>query len=274
MVHFDFKWVYELIIIIYGLSIMGYFIDFIQQNQKVNRLSFWFLSTVWLLQTFFLFSRMLSDDRFPILTIYDGLYFYAWILITFSLIINRLFRVDFFVFFTNVLGFFLMVMYIFSRAQNAVDVNEIDFVSEMLITHITLAIVSYSFFTFSFIFSCMYLLQYKMLKEKKWSIRLKRLGNLNQLENFSFLSVLLGVPMLLIAVILGVIWGYTSNEPFYWYDVKTLGSFFVIIVYGILLFFRVAKGMQGKKLAYFNVYAFLFLLVNYFLFSTLSNFHF
>ncbi len=274
MLDVDFKWIYELIILIYAVAIIGYFIDFIQQNRKVNRLAFWSLSMVWILQTVFLFRNLLGEEDFPIQTIYDGLYFYAWILITFSLIINRIFRVDFFVFFTNVVGFFIMVLHIFTKIQQSPTVNEIDFASEMLITHITLALLSYGIFTLSFIFSIMYILQYRLLKQKKWNSRLKRLGDLNQLERFSFFAILMGLPILLIAILLGVIWGYTSNEVFFWYDIKTIGSFAVLIVYGVFLFIRVGRGIQGKKIATLNIYAFLFLLVNYFLFSTLSNFHF
>ena len=53
----------------------------------------------------FLFFYMIKTGRFPVLTIFEGLYFYAWVLVTFSLVINRLLRVDFIVFFTNVIGF-------------------------------------------------------------------------------------------------------------------------------------------------------------------------
>lgn len=120
----------------------------------------------------------------------------------------------------------------------------------------------------------MYLLQYWLLKKKKWNTQLKRLGNLDQLDYFSFLSVLIGVPILMIAIILGVLWAYISGEAFYWYDVKTIGSFIVLGVYIGYLVFRVVKGFKGKQNAILNVNAFLFLLVNYFLFSTLSNFHF
>lgn len=91
---------------------------------------------------------------------------------------------------------------------------------------------------------------------------------------FFFLSVLIGVPILMIAIILGVLWAYISGEAFYWYDVKTIGSFIVLGVYIGYLVFRVVKGFKGKQNAILNVNAFLFLLVNYFLFSTLSNFHF
>ncbi|GGD03350.1 cytochrome c biogenesis protein [Pontibacillus salipaludis] len=271
---FDLKWLYELIIVIYCLSLIGYFIDFIQNNRKANRAAFWLLSMVWVLQTFFLLGQTLLESHFPIVTIYDGLYFYAWILVTFSLILNRLFRIDFFIFFTNVLGFFMMMLHIFTRAQYDATEKAMRLVSELLATHITLAIISYGFFTFSCIFSFMYLFQYRLLKEKKWNKRLLRLGDLGKLDTFSYVAVILGVPLLLIAIILGLVWGYTSGDEFYWYDSKTLGSFVVLLIYLIYLFLRVVKGYQGRTMAFYNTGAFLFLLVNFFLFSSLSNFHF
>lgn len=274
MFSLDYKWIYELIIFVYAISLIGYFIDFVQQNRRANRMAFWFLSMVWILQTIFLFGKMLSSEQYFFLTIYDGLYFYAWILITFSLMINRLFRVDFFVFFTNVLGFFIMSLHISTKAQMVEHVQSNELVGDILIIHIALALLSYGIFTLSFIFALMYLLQYWLLKKKKWNTQLKRLGNLDQLDYFSFLSVLIGVPILMIAIILGVLWAYISGEAFYWYDVKTIGSFIVLGVYIGYLVFRVVKGFKGKQNAILNVNAFLFLLVNYFLFSTLSNFHF
>ncbi|MFC0522427.1 cytochrome c biogenesis protein [Pontibacillus salicampi] len=271
---YELKWLYELIIILYCLSIIGYFIDFIQSNRKANRIAFWLLSMVWGLQTLFLLIQMLGNSEFPISTIYDGLYFYAWILITFSLVINRLFRIDFFIFFTNVLAFFLMVLHIFTRASANATEQSLRLVSELLVTHITLAIVSYGFFTFSAIFSLMYLLQYRLLKQKKWNKWLLRLGDLGQLDSFSYIAVVLGTPLLLIANILGVIWGYTSSDEFYIFDSKTIGSFSVLIIYLVYLGLRVVRGYQGRAMSWYNTGAFLFLLVNFFLFGTLSNFHF
>ncbi|UOQ46236.1 cytochrome c biogenesis protein [Halobacillus salinarum] len=271
---FDFKWVYELILALYGLSLVGYFIDFIQTNRKVNRIAFWLLSMVWFMQTFFLLTQVFVKENFPVMTIYDGLYFYAWILVTFSLLINRLFRVDFLVFFTNVLGFLVMLLHISTRAQSNLEDRGVNLVNEMLVVHISLALISYAFFTLSFIFSLMYLLQYRLLKRKKWNTKLFRLGDLTKLDHFSYIAIILAVPLLVIAIILGVTWGYVSPDVFYWYDSKTLGSFLVLIVYIIYLFLRVVKGYQGRSISIFNSAAFLFLLINFLLFGSLSNFHF
>lgn len=268
------KSLYEIILIIYGLSLVGYFIDFIQYNQKANRIAFWLLSMVWLFQAVFLFDSILIEKNFPILTLNDGLFFYAWVLVTFSLLMNRFFRIHFIVFLTNLVGFFVLLLYILTRAQEQLPGEGIQLVNEILIAHITIAIVSYGFFTFSFLFSVMYIAQYRFLKEKKGLRWMWRLGDLNRLDTFSFKAITLGVPLLTIAIILGVVWAYVSNAEFYWFDPKTIGSILVLAVYVVYLLLRLVKGYQGKSISIYNSAAFLMLLINFFLFNLLSNFHF
>ncbi|PBB06768.1 MULTISPECIES: cytochrome C assembly family protein [Salimicrobium] len=270
----DLKWIYEIIILFYGLSLTGYFIDFIQGDRRANKIAFWLLGIVWTLQTVFLLSQIFIKDDFPVTTVYDGLYFYAWILVTFSLVLNRLFRVDFIIFFTNVIGFSVMIIHLMTRAQRDMGEGGVELVNEMLVVHVTLAIISYGFFTLSFIFSVLYLLQYRWLKSKKWRNRLARLGDLAKLERLSYLFIVLAVPVLLIAIVLGVVWGYISEDVFYWLDFKTVGSIIVVFVYMIWLFLKVVRGFQGRLISTYNIGAFLLLLINFFLFSSLSNFHF
>ncbi|MDC3415686.1 cytochrome c biogenesis protein [Aquibacillus salsiterrae] len=270
----EIKGVQELILILYGISVMGYFVDFIQNNRKANVLAFWLLTMVWILQTFFLLYQVFVKQNFPILSINDSLFFYAWVLITFSLIINRVFAVHFLVFFTNVFGFFIMLLNMAGNATGNGSQITIQLVGEILIAHITLALISYGFFTLSFIFSIMFLLQYKLLKNKQSYRLLKRFGDLEGLDRLSFQTVTFGVPSLLISMILGIVWAYSSGAEFYWYDIKIVGSFIVLIVYTIYLFLRLGKGYQGKKISFINSAAFLFLLINFLLFSTLSSFHF
>lgn len=94
------------------------------------------------------------------------------------------------------------------------------------------------------------------------------------MDAFSFSAVTIGTPLLLIGLMLGFVWAFLSGDEFYWFDMKTIGSVIVFIVYILYLFLRLVKGYQGKSIAIFNTAAFLLLLVNFFLFSMLSNFHF
>ena len=274
MVDMELTRIYELIVILYAVSVLLYFIDFVQNNRKANSIAFWLLSIVWVLQTAFLILRMFETGRFPILTVSEGLYLYAWVLITLSLVINRLFRVDFMVFFTNVIGFLIMAIHTFAPLETYTAVQSERLVSELLIIHITMAILSYGAFSVSFVFSALYLVQYNLLKKKKWGKRLLRIEDLTKLDYMSYVLILIGVPLLLLSLILGIIWAYIKYVDFHWYDTKVLGSFLMFVAYSAYLYARLRRGIQGKAIAMWNIGLFLVLLINFFLFGSLSNFHF
>ncbi|MFC7371267.1 cytochrome c biogenesis protein [Fictibacillus iocasae] len=267
------NWIYDFTVVLYALSIIGYFIDFLQNNRKANQFAFWLLSIVWLLQSVFFVMRIVEYNRFPILTPSEGLFFYAWILITFSLIMNRFFRVDFFVFFTNLLGFMLLSIHLFAPSEQVSEVLSQQLVSELLIIHVTMAFVSYGAFSLSFIFSLMYLIQHSMLKRKKWNKRLQRFGSLSQLDRLPYLLNMVGVPLLLLSLILGVIWAHLKVPDFSLLDAKVVSSFIVIAIYSTFLYQKTARGLQGKALAQWNAAAFLVVLINYFLSSAFTEFH-
>src|SRR5699024_1832779 len=150
------KWIYEVILILYGLSLISYFYDFIWNNRRAKRAAFWLLSMVWVIQTAFLLFQVLIENNTPLLTQNAGLFFYAWVLLTLSIIVNRLFAVHFIVFFTNVFSFFVFLLYTSTVAQESMQPLGEQFVHEILISHIALSILSYGFFTISFLFSLMY----------------------------------------------------------------------------------------------------------------------
>jgi len=274
MVEMNVMRLHEFTVILYALSVLLYFIDFLHNNRRVNMFAFWLLAFVWIIQSIFLLTRLISTGRLPILSMIEGLYFYAWVLITLSLILNKFLRVDFIVFFTNLLGFFIMALYTFAPGQHGSSAVESQLISELLMIHITMAILSYGAFSLSFVFSILYLIQYKLLKQKKWGKRLLRLDDLSKLDHMSYVLNLIGVPMLLLSLILGLLWAYIKVENFYFYDAKVIGSFFVLVIYAWYLYKRVVQKLQGKAIANWNIGAFLLLLVNFFLFGSLSSFHF
>ncbi|MGO4888600.1 cytochrome c biogenesis protein [Anaerobacillus sp. MEB173] len=264
---------YILTVILYALSVLGYFIDFLQNNRKVNRTAFWLLSIVWVFQATFFILRMIEYDRLPILTMFEGLFFYAWLLVTLSLMINWFFRIDFIVFFTNVVGFIVMSINLFAPTGDVSTTFQQLLISELLIIHVTMVLSSYGAFTLAFIFSIMYILQHNMLKKKVWGKRLGRYGSLSNLDRYAYISVLLGVPLLLLGLILGLVWASLKLDHPLWLDAKVIGSFTVLSIYSVYLYLRVVKGLQGHSLALWNIAAFLIVMINYFLSGNLSSFH-
>jgi HemX protein len=265
---------HEMTIVVYAASVLLYFIDFLNSNRRANQTAFWLLAFVWGFQTLFLFYYMFETGRFPVLTLFEGLYFYAWVLVTLSLAINKLLKVDFIVFFTNVLGFIIMAIHTFAPVHFDSNVMSEQLVSELLLIHITMAILSYGAFSISFVFSLLYLIQYDLLKRKKWGKMLWRITDLSRLEYWSYILNVIGVPMLILSLILGLQWAWIKVPDLVWYDAKLIGSFIVLAAYSIYLYLRVSKEIVGKSLALWNIASFLIVLINFFLFGKLSSFHF
>ncbi|MCM2989116.1 cytochrome c biogenesis protein [Bacillus safensis] len=263
----------EATILIYALSVLFYFIDFLQHNRKAGKMAFWLLSIVWLLQTVYMFYIMMETDRFPVLNVAEGLYFYTWVLVTLSLVLTKVLCVEFIVFFTNVIGFSMMAIHTFTPSDLHSAELTGKLTSELLVIHITMAILSYGAFSLSFAFSLLYLFQYRLLKKKKWGKWLLRIEDLSKLDHMAYVLNIIGVPMLLLSLILGIIWAYISYDTLYWTDAKVLGSFIMLFLYGFYLYIRLVRNMQGKIVAFWNVASFLVLMINYFLLGSLSTFH-
>lgn len=263
---------YELMIIIYGLCIVLYFSDYLYKNIKFRRVAFWFVSIVWVLQTLFIVLFIIETKRFPILSLYEGVFFYAWLLTTLSIVLHCIVRVDLPVFFINVLSFVFMTIHLFAPQTNDQIVGD-SLVSEMLLIHISFAIVSYAAFSVAFVFSLLYLILYRILKQKKFTNLWSRLPSLQQMVKWINLSTIIGIPLLLISLILGLEWAFLTLENVSVFDVKILGSFIVSIVYLIIFLLHRKGKLIGMVYAQVHIYLFLLVVINFFLGSKLSNFH-
>lgn len=264
---------HELTVIVYALSVLLYFIDFLHNNRKANQVAFWLLAFVWVLQTTFFCLYMAKTGRFPVLTVFEGLYFYSWVLVSLSLGINKLLRMDFIVFFTNILGFVIMAIHTFAPVQYNSVVIAKQLVSELLLIHITMAILSYGAFALSAVFSLLYLIQYNLLKQKKWGKRLARIADLSKLERLSYVLNVIGVPILFISLVLGLQWAFIKLPNMAWYDPKVISSFVMLCTYSIYIYLRLRKELFGRSLALWNIASFIIVLLNFFLFGKLSTFH-
>lgn len=267
----DVRWIYDLTIFLYAASVLFYFNDFLQSNRKVNRLAFGLLAVVWALQTAFFVSQTMAKAYFPVITLFETLFFYSWVLVSLSLAIHYFFRIDLLVFFTNIIGFVVLVMSMFLPETPITAVSHI-LTSELLLTHVTLAMFSYGAFSLSMVFSVMYLFQHKMLKERKWTPLLRRLPSLGQLEAYAYRMNMLGVPMLLLSVVLGIIWGKMVLPEKFLLDAKVVLSILLVAAYSFWLYKRYRDTWQMRRLAQMNILAFALLLINFFGTNT-SNFH-
>lgn len=274
MVDLTMTRLHEAIVVLYAIGIIFYFIDYLKKDSKSHRMAFWFISIVWVLQSIFLIIYIYETHRFPILTLFEGIYFYSWLLVSISILLHCIYRVDLPVFFINIIGFIFMVIHTFAPNQVAQSPVGEDLLSELLFIHITFAILSYVAFSLSFVFSVLYLILYNVLKKKKWTKQWTRLPSLQQAESSSTWAIIIGIPMLFISLILGLMWAYLIVDNLNVFDVKILGSLIVLLGYCLIIILNRKGRLNTTKYAWANIYAFLFIIINFFLGSSLSGFHF
>ncbi|NBI28793.1 cytochrome c biogenesis protein CcsA [Chengkuizengella marina] len=265
--------VYDIIIYLYTLSLLFSFSDTIYKNRKAKWIGTGLLIIVWILQSNFFILRMIDNSYFPILTMFETLFFFSWVVVTISLMLNFILKHDLFVFTVNVAAFTIMALSFFSDSSAIPTLRNWEIHDELLFIHITLAISSYAFFLVSFILSCLYLMLFRMLKEKKWSNYLKKLPSLEKIDKFAFLSVMIGLPLLLLSIILSIIWMVLTDHLLYLLDLKVMNSLLVLVAYIFYLFKKLKKHTTGNKLAFWNVIAFVLLLINFIVSNYLSDFH-
>lgn len=239
-----------------------------------HRSAFWILIVVYVMQTVFLVMYIVETKRFPILSLFEGIYFYAWLLITLSILLHLFSKVGHAVFMINVIGFIFMTIHTFAPTQISNSAVGEALISELLFIHISFAILSYVAFSMSFVFAILYLILYKLLKKRKWSKQFGRLPSLQQAATGFKIGIITGIPFLLISLILGVQWAYIALDEWSLFDMKIIGSFFILIVYAVVLLFMQMGRLRGNNAAWANIFAFLFVIINFFLGSTLSGFHF
>lgn len=266
------SWLYDAILTIYALSVLAYFSDFLQRNRKANRFAFGLLSAVWTLMTFFFLGRAWEKQYLPLVTLFDTLFFFSWMLVSLSLVLNWFYRVDLFVFFANVVGFAFLAFSLFAPQETTPEGLE-HLRSNLLWLHISMAFFSYVAFFLSAIFSAMYLWHDRMLKRKDWHPRLWRFPSLEALDRFAFRLVAIGVPLLLLGLILGAIWAYWKISGNFWLDPKVLASLAVLAMYVAYLVRRLRHQWPAKRLAEWNLIAFVAVLVNLLVSAAFSSFH-
>ncbi|MFC4409870.1 cytochrome c biogenesis protein CcsA [Chungangia koreensis] len=265
---------HEVMIVLYAVSLIFYFIDYLNKDKTARRVAFWIISAIWIIQTGVLLLTIIQTGKFPVLSLTQGIYFYVWLLILLSIIMHCIARVDLPVFFLNIIGFIFLTIHTFAPIKIEQSSIGESLVSELLFFHITFAIMSYAAFSLSFVFSVLYQILYYFLKKKKWTKQWGRLPSLTQTEKGMSASMLVGIPMLGISLILGLQWAYITLDEYTVLDAKIVGSVMMLVIYCLLLYLNRRGKIVGVNYAWGHIYTFLLLMANFFLGSRLSDFHF
>lgn len=255
---------HEFILIIYILSIVCYFVDFIRKSYKVRTLGVYSLGIVWILQTISFSVFIIQTEKVPLNSIFDVFFTLTWIIITISLVLNLIKVLNFSVFFLNLIGLILMAMNTFQPKNYQTQIQQVAVINELLLVHIGLAVLSYAFFAVAFVNALLYIIQYRNLKEKNFDQNYFRIGSVGTLESIIFYSTLTGFIVLILSIILGAQWGVFAVGNKIFIDPKVILSSVITFLYGVYIFLRIKKWITQRNLVYFNIILFCLCMINLF----------
>lgn len=267
------SWMFDSIIYIYALSLLFYFSDFLGSNRKAKRMGTGLLVFVWVMQTVYLLLSFYQHSAYQIYSMFETLFFFSWLLVGASLVINRFYRMELFLFLVNVFGFSVLALNIFSNPGVRPTLGHWEISDELLFIHITLSVGSYTAFVVSAVFSGMYLFLHRKLKGKQWSDTMKRMPSLEKMDRFTSGAVLTGAPLLILALALGLIWVVLEGSLALLLDFKVLSSIAMLIIYLVYLYLRLSRKAPARKLAIWNLLAFSLVVANFMVSNWLSAFH-
>ncbi|OFW80662.1 MAG: hypothetical protein A2201_10800 [Alicyclobacillus sp. RIFOXYA1_FULL_53_8] len=266
----EFRWLYDAFGLFYATSLVLFFIDAFQPRRAINRTALILLFVVFCLETVFLLGRLDSLGYVPIYSAFDSMLLFSWLIVLIALVVNAFFRLDLVLIFANLIGFSVVLFDSFAREELSYYTNP---QGDLLILHISMALLSYVAFTFAFAFSLMYLIQDRLLRRKQWLRWFFRLPSLERLDLYMFRSILVGYPLLLVAIVLGVIWSEISLGMLVWRDPKFISTILLFFMYGIYLLLRVRAHWAGRKLMWYSVVCYAGVILNYVIVGSFSPFH-
>jgi ABC-type uncharacterized transport system permease subunit len=133
--------------------------------------------------------------------------------------------------------------------------------------HVTLAMLAYAAFTFSFVLSILYLIQDRQIRQRSTGLLFSRLPALEVIGRMNRTSVTIGLAALVVSLVLGAVWAevvWTSLA-----DPKVEWAVVTLVVYGFLLWMD-RRGWEGPRVAVLSILGFGVVLFSY----TIVNLYF
>ncbi|MEP6767497.1 MAG: cytochrome c biogenesis protein CcsA [Acidobacteriota bacterium] len=126
--------------------------------------------------------------------------------------------------------------------------------------HVTLGILGYAAFTFSFVLSVLYLVQNRQIRRGRTGILFARLPPLEVIGKMNRTSVSIGIAVLAASVLFGLLWANrvwaTMGDPKIEWAIATLG------LYGFLLWME-RRGWKGPRVAILSILGYGLVLFSY-----------
>ena len=129
--------------------------------------------------------------------------------------------------------------------------------------HVTLNILAYAAFALSFVLSFIYLLQNRLLRDRRLGTPFWRFPALEVLERMSRSSVIVGLASLTVGITLGFVWVNRIRGRYWNADAKEITTLLVFFFYVGYVWLARRTAWRGARAAMLCVFNFVFVVFSY-----------
>jgi cytochrome c-type biogenesis protein CcsB len=245
----------------YFLATFHYALFLISQRESIGKVCQLTTIVGFALNTMFLIYEMVVMGHVPMTNIHESLIFFTWAIVLIYLVLEYKWKI-------RVLGAFIITiafLLILASTLFPPSTGPLPqyFSSAWLGVHTTLAFLADASFAIAFCIAMMYIIQERQLKHKNPGGFYRRLPPLDVLDDLSYRAIVMGFPLLTLAMITGAIWADSAWGSYWGWEPKEIWSLITWLIYASYLHARLVTGWRGRKAAYLAVIGFLIVLFTF-----------
>ncbi len=238
----------------YLLSTVGYISSLFAGKVRVAKASMGVLTLAFALHTVHIVLQWQGETAIPSVNIYTSLSFIAWVVVGSYLVFQARTK-------TQVLGAFVspaVVVMVVAASAGMTDGEPFPSAlrGPLVPVHVVLLLTGGALFSLACLAGIMYLLQDRLIREKKVRGFSRLLPPLGDLDRINHLCTLWGFPLLTFGIIAGSIWARTVWGSGWHWDPKQVFTAVSWVLYAVVVHQRIAIGWKGRKAALMSIVAF------------------
>jgi len=247
--------------VLYGLVTAIYLVRFLRDERTPSTLARSALLATIGVQALAMFLSFLDTGRVPLTSASQGLRFFALCTAVVYLYLELRIR-------TPSMGpFVLGLAFVFQVAASVRPTPSVELPvvleSGWFALHAGAAILSFSGFAIATASSTLYVLLYRELHRARPGFIYRRIPPLEALDEMSLRAVRLGLVLLTVGIVTGALWAKDAWGRYWSWDPKECTSLTIWLIYMAYLWVRTRGGWSGKRVAYFAMVGFVFIVFTF-----------
>ncbi len=209
---------------------------------------------------FVVYEARATGTVLPVTALYQALFFFSWSMVLIYLLMSWKLELDTF---GLVLLPLIMAMsgtaLVFFKQPSAPAYPY----NQWFLIHVLTAFLAYASFALSFVGALLYLAQNRGLKSKKLNAFYHKLPSLESLESVVYRTMVLGFPLLTLALASGFLWAKDVYGGFWRWDPKFVASTLTWLIYLGILYVHYVSLIRGRKVVMASLFAFFCVLLTF-----------